>query len=77
MHYDFEMYFIMGKKIPHADALSRLKFTYENEVEEATKTINTLSIFSVQFSVGLLDPAEVRRETSETTYPNVSCNVLK
>ena len=63
MQYDFEIQYISGKNIPHADALSRLKFKDESETEDEMKAKNTLSVFAVQFQESLLDENIVRTET--------------
>ena len=63
MRYDYEIKYKPGSEIPHADALTRMKFLQEHEQENIDVVIN-----SVAFEKNVVDMAEVKKNTRRIVF---------
>jgi hypothetical protein len=62
MNFDYQIQFVNGRNIAHADALSRLQFS-QNELDpEEIRTATSLAINNVHFMAPLLSASLVRNE---------------
>ena len=74
MSYDYSIKYVPGEDLPHADALSRLRFKGEEDAD-----MNQVAAFinCVEFEGKLLDPEEVRLELKEPFMSRILERVKK
>lgn len=66
MHFDYAIQYIPGKEIPHADALSRMR--YNNEEQSHEDNMVTKSINAIQFENKALDARKVQFEIANDPF---------
>ena len=67
MQYDFNIKYVAGKDIPHADALSRLRYTSDS-VPEDSECNDFLSLHSIHYERSVIPHSEIRSELVNDSF---------